>query len=113
MRIHAVRNLRALCGCSDREPSAKNATRTPVIGASSYVRVNTKDRWPLDDGQAPLLGVYRSDERRNVGGRTERSAMDDMKVLRAAVGQSGRSPPCRAGPFIVRSTVPYWLLSRD
>jgi len=32
-------------------------------------------------GQAPLLGVYRSDEGRNVGGRAERSAMDDMKVL--------------------------------
>jgi len=26
--------------------------------------------------------VYRSDERRNVGGRAERSAMDDMKMLR-------------------------------
>jgi cytochrome c oxidase subunit II len=44
--------------------------------------VNSKDKGGCSTmGQAPLLGVYPSDERRNVGGRAERSAMDDMKVL--------------------------------
>ena len=53
-----------------------------MIGASTYVRVNSNDKGGCSRiGQAPLLGVYRSDEGRNVGGRAERSAMDDMKVL--------------------------------
>ena len=44
--------------------------------------MNSKDKGGCSTiGQAPLLGVYRSDERRNVGGRAERSAMDDMKML--------------------------------
>ena len=54
--------------------------------------MNSKDKGGCSTiGQAPLLGVYRSDERRNVGGRAERSAMDDMKMLRGAAGQSGVS----------------------
>ena len=48
-------------------------------------------------GQAPLLGVYRSDERRNVGGRAERSAVDDMKVLRGRRRVIGRLRPALLG----------------
>ena len=48
-------------------------------------------------GQAPLLGVYRSDERRNVGGRAERSAVDDMKALRGRRRVIGRLRPALLG----------------
>jgi cytochrome c oxidase subunit 2 len=61
--------------------TTKNATPTPVMTASSYVRVNTKEGCPPGPWAGMILGVY--DERRNVGGRTERSAVDDMTVLAA------------------------------
>jgi cytochrome c oxidase subunit II len=76
-----------------------------VIGASTYVRVNSKDKGGCSTiGQAPLLGVYRSDERRNVGGRAERSAMDDTKMLR------GRRLPIRRLRPVVLSVSLFGLL---
>ena len=39
-------------------------------------------QWACTTGPVPM-GLYRSDERRDVGGRTERSAVDDMTVLPA------------------------------
>ncbi len=51
-----------------------------MIGASSYVRVNTKEGCPPTLGRARFLDVYRSDERRNVGGRTKRPAPDNVTL---------------------------------
>ena len=42
-------------------------------------------------------GAYRSDERRNVGGRTERSAVDDMTVLPARSRRTGGRRPALLG----------------
>ena len=70
-----------------------NAAHTPVMTASSYVRVNTKEGGRRDRGRARFLGVYRSDERRNVGGRTQRSAVDDMTVLAARSRSGSRVRP--------------------
>ena len=67
--------------------TAQKAPPTPVMTACSYVRVNTKEGWPPRPWAGTILGVY--DERRNVGGRTERSAVDDMTPL-AAPSRSGR-----------------------
>jgi cytochrome c oxidase subunit 2 len=46
--------------------------------ASSYVRVNTKEGCPPGPWAGTILGVY--DERRNVGGRTERPAADNVTL---------------------------------
>ena len=57
----------------------------------SCVRVNTKEGWPPRPWAGMILGVY--DERRNVGGRTERSAVDDMTVLPARGRLASRVRP--------------------
>jgi cytochrome c oxidase subunit II len=55
--------------------------------ACSYVRVNSKEGCRPRLWAGIILGVY--DERRNVGGRTDRSALDDMTAL-ASRSRSGR-----------------------
>jgi cytochrome c oxidase subunit II len=64
-----------------------------VIGASSYVRVNTKEGCPPVLGRTRFLDVYRSDERRNVGGRTEQPAPDHVTLPPARRGFGSRVRP--------------------
>jgi cytochrome c oxidase subunit II len=55
--------------------------------------VNTKEGCPPVLGRTRFLDVYRSDERRNVGGRTEQPAPDDVTLPPARRGFGSRVRP--------------------
>jgi cytochrome c oxidase subunit II len=71
----------ALSSAASCKGEPQKSTHTPVMRASSYVRVEQQRKGDRRErGRSPVLGVYRSGERRNVGGRTQRSAVDDMTM---------------------------------